>query len=359
MTPEDNLKKMLDGARGPDHVRDEEWNAFVTTARRSLRTQRLLSVAGAVVVIALGVFVTTSLDDAGPNDRSVQPIGSPEEDSTPYPSSTGAEASAEATPPAMTMVRKFHEIWLVDPEEETLSWGYREVDVPDGRTLEAVIQALLEGPTSSDAEAGIVSAIPEGVSLLGVSQDENVAEIDLSAEFLNNDGDSATENVGENAEEETSFPGTTRFRQAQIVFTATQVPGIDEVMVLVEGAPYMGAVNPSGRDDGDYEDIAPPIVLVTPKISDTVELPLHITGTANVFEATVTIEVDKTEEDERPLQTFATATCGSGCRGDFSKTIDLDINKPTPVELRVYEESAEDGLPRNLISIPLTVTPAN
>ncbi len=347
MTPEDNLKKMLDRARGPDHVPDEEWNAFVTTARRSLRTQRLLSVAGVLVVVAFAALVTTSLDDAGPNDQNVQPVGSPD-DTVPAPGKS---------PTAPPRTASEQEVWYVDPITEKLSWGTRIVPVEEGNTLRAVILEVLRPPIGPDQEAGVVTHIPKGTSLLGVTHQDGVAEIDLSAEFMNNDGDSATENVGESAEKETALPGTMRFREAQIVFTATQVPEVDEVMILVEGEPYMGAVNPSSRDE--YEDVAPPIVVEQPKIGDSIELPLFVGGTANVFEGTVTIEIDKTEENEQPLQTFATATCGSGCWGDFTKKIEFNLDKPTRVRLNIYEESAEDGSRQNVISLPITLRPGD
>ncbi len=336
MTPEDNLKKMLDRARGPGHVRDEEWNAFVTTARRSLRKQRLLSAAGVLVVVALAAFVTTSLDDAGPNDRNVQPIGSPDGTApAPDTSPTGPPPSPSFEPPTASE----QEVWYVDPETEKLSWGTHIVPIENGDTLRAVIEEVLRPPIGPDAEAGVVTHIPEGTSLLGVTHQDGVAEINLSSEF--------------NADDPEAGPGRMRYREAQIVFTATQVAEIDEVIILVEGKPYMGAVNPSGRDE--YEDIAPPIVVEQPKIGDSIELPLFVGGTANVFEGTVTIEIDGPDHMDPPIQTFATATCGSGCWGDFTKKIEMTIDKPTDVRLLVYEESAEDGSRRNVISLPITL----
>ena len=324
MTPEDNLKRMLDGTRGPDNVDESDWTAFSSKARRSLRTQRLLGAGAAVVVVGLAVFAAISFIDPTGNGTDV-----------PQP------ATGTVSPKDIKVTLTKQEVWFVDSETQKLSWGIHPVSVENDETLRAVIEEVLEGPNPNEIDAGRTTDIPEGTRLLRAPVENAVATIDLSRDFLGGNQPS----------------GYLELREAQIVFAATQLPEVDQVEIIVEGEPYEGGAFPATRRD--YDDVAPPIVIELPKIGAEVEQPLYISGTANVFEATVTIEVDKTEEVERPLQTFATATCGSGCRGEFSKRIELDIDEPTTVEVRVYEESAEDGLARHMISLPVTLLPEN
>lgn len=72
-------------------------------------------------------------------------------------------------------------------------------------------------------------------------------------------------------------------------------------------------------------------------------------GFADVFEATVNIVVrDKTVTYSwRP---FTTATCGSGCWGDFSEAVAFEIDERQSGCIEV----AEDGSEQNVVSIPVT-----
>jgi peptidoglycan hydrolase-like protein with peptidoglycan-binding domain len=91
-----------------------------------------------------------------------------------------------------------------------------------GRLGEAV-SALLVGPNAAERSRRLSSAIPSGVSVLGVSVGtdggETVATIDLSAGF------------GKGA----SSPNVMHARLAQLVYTATQFKSIDAVALEIAG----------------------------------------------------------------------------------------------------------------------------
>jgi hypothetical protein len=75
-----------------------------------------------------------------------------------------------------------------------------------------------------------------------------------------------------------------------------------------------------------------------------------VTGFANVFEATVSLEVVDADGNV-VLEEFTTATCGTGCWGAFSFSIDYQFEGTETV--RVFWHSAEDGSPSDVVSVPV------
>jgi hypothetical protein len=82
-----------------------------------------------------------------------------------------------------------------------------------------------------------------------------------------------------------------------------------------------------------------------------------VQGTANVFEATVSLRI--LDSGGREIaRTFTTATCGTGCRGRYSKSVRFSVSSEQPGTIEVFEESAEDGRPINVVTIPVMLRPA-
>ncbi len=100
----------------------------------------------------------------------------------------------------------------------------------------------------------------------------------------------------------------------------------------------------------------PPITVDEPLPGDTVLSPVRISGTANVFEATVSIRI-VTEDGTELTSTFTTATCGTGCRGNYVANVRFDVPEVENAFIEVYEESAENGEPLHLVSIPVVLSP--
>ncbi len=95
-------------------------------------------------------------------------------------------------------------------------------------------------------------------------------------------------------------------------------------------------------------------MVTSPRSGDQVSSPVMIRGNADVFEATVSITI-LDAAGTGIVRTFTTATCGTGCRGTFSKAVRFEVTETQPGIVRVYESSAEDGTPINVVDIPVTL----
>ena len=206
----------------------------------------------------------------------------------------------------------------------------------------AAMRSLLQGPSGPEVESGHSTAIPEGTELNGLSINGGTARVDLSGTFDDGGGTLAMQ-----------------MRLAQVVYTLTQFPTVTSVQFVIDGQEIKTFSNEGLVLDGpqkrkDYEEHLPAISVESPLSGDEVGSTFTVTGTANVFEANVSIEV-LSQSGDRLIQTFTTATCGTGCRGTFEKKLELPEGTTGTVELKVFESSAEDGRPTNVVRIPLTV----
>jgi hypothetical protein len=104
-----------------------------------------------------------------------------------------------------------------------------------------------------------------------------------------------------------------------------------------------------------WDDLLPAILVEGPGIGERVSSPFTVSGSADVFEATVSISLLDASGREI-VRTFTTATCGTGCRGTFEKTIRYEVASAQTGTLRVYEASAEDGRPINVVEIPVVLS---
>jgi hypothetical protein len=105
-----------------------------------------------------------------------------------------------------------------------------------------------------------------------------------------------------------------------------------------------------------FKELLPPILVETPSIGDVVDNPVTVSGTANVFEAVVSLRVlDGSGKDI--ARTFTMATCGTGCRGDYSVSVRYTVGAEQPGTIEVYEVSAKDGSMVNAQRIPVTLIP--
>ena len=120
----------------------------------------------------------------------------------------------------------------------------------------------------------------------------------------------------------------------------------------VDGAPLESAPGfgiPLGTD-------LPPIAVALPQAGMQVQSPITIAGSADVFEATVGIRVLDANGD-MIAETFTTASCGTGCRGDFGAEVEVPIDALQPGTIQVFESSAQDGSMINTVEIPVTLVP--
>lgn len=124
-----------------------------------------------------------------------------------------------------------------------------------------------------------------------------------------------------------------------------------------EGAPARSPRSTDGTTSPTPEPTdgtEPAIVVEQPASGDEVVSPVRISGTADVFEATVHVRILGSGGLELAAR-FTTATCGSGCRGEFSTKLSFFIEKTQEGTIEVFESSAEDGSPVNLVSVPVVL----
>jgi germination protein M len=272
-------------------------------------------------------------DDADDQQAEPDPTATPEPeaDPTPVPDDDEADDETGATPQSVL-------VYLVRDEE--IAAASRDIaGTPQVAT--GAINELLTGTTPYEEDQGMSSEVPFETRLLAISiQDDGTAVVDLSGDFQDGGG---------------SF--SMQMRVAQIVFTLTQFDTVDRVQILIDGQ-SVEAIGGEGvmvnqpLARADFEDLSPAILLESPTPGEEVRSPIELRGTSNTFEATMQIEIID-GAGEVIYEDFATATSGSGTRGTFNVSIDVDIQNEGFGSIIMYEESAEDGSRINEIEIPV------
>jgi hypothetical protein len=116
------------------------------------------------------------------------------------------------------------------------------------------------------------------------------------------------------------------------------------------------AVTTQTQSDTGAEEL-PAIVVETPKPGDTLTSPAVVAGTANVFEANVTVRVLDADGNELATS-FTTATCGTGCRGDYSLEIAFAVDHEQQGTIVVHDDDAAGtGTPPHVVNVPVILTP--
>jgi hypothetical protein len=97
-----------------------------------------------------------------------------------------------------------------------------------------------------------------------------------------------------------------------------------------------------------FEDLLPAVMIESPPYwSSSGGDPLVVSGTANVFEATVSLAL--LDQDGTTIwEGFTTATCGTGCRGDFHIEIPHEVAEGQFGTLAAWETSMQDGSRTNV-----------
>jgi hypothetical protein len=255
------------------------------------------------------------------------PAGGPTSSAIPAtPGATDPGRTAPATGSTTNRTATF-EVWLVRDGALFLTRRTRPATVATARLA---LATLIEGPTSAESAAGVASRISGGAAF-DIALAGGVATVDLPASFY------------------AGGQGLARLRQAQVAYTLTQYPTIAKVGFLKDGA---ATGWPLGR--ADYADVLPPIVVAGPLIGQRTTSPMTVSGTADVFEATVSVRV-RDASGAQIATTFTTATCGSGCRGRYSVSLRYRAGGVQPGTVEVFAVSPADGSEMHLVRIPVTL----
>ncbi|MFN2589422.1 MAG: Gmad2 immunoglobulin-like domain-containing protein [Actinomycetota bacterium] len=289
------------------------------------------------VAIGFGLFAAAC---AGEGAVSVGPIDSPSASPSTPPAGTPAptpSATSTAPPSGSTVT---YEVWFTYGEHLFVTKRTQPATVAVGS---ASLNALLAGPSGPERSAGVGTTVPSGTKLLGLNIENGIATVDLSSNY-DDGGGSLSE----------------RMRLAQVVYTMTQFPTVQGVNFRMDGRAVEtfsgeGIVVDEPQTRADYDDLLPPILVETPIVGQRVTSPVTVSGTANVFEATVSIRI-LDEDGKKIAESFDTATCGTGCRGEYSDTVPYQVDSDQQGTVMVFESSAKDGKPTNVVRIPVTLT---
>jgi hypothetical protein len=311
---------------------------------------KFLVVGLSVILAGLLGFLAASCG-TGEGAESVGPVPSAPTDlgttsgtatATTLDGETG-EAS-ETVPPPATKATVTYQVWFTEGDS---LYVVSRTEKATRRVGTAALEALLDGPDSFEAKSGVGTAVPQGSQLLGLTIDNGIASVDLTSEFESGGG---------------SF--SMFMRLAQVVCTLDQFPTVKGVLFKLDGEPVdvfsgEGLILDHPVGCGDYEDFMPVILVTSPTAGTRIGNPVTIQGNANVFEANVTVRI-LDENDDEIARTFTTATCGSGCRGDFSVVVKYDVDREQPGTILVHDDDAAGtGTPPHQVRIPVILTPGS
>ena len=204
----------------------------------------------------------------------------------------------------------------------------------------ATLTALFAGPQVNDLAIGQRTALPASLALadpLKIDQSSKIATVSLPSNFI---GQSKSGEIQ---------------RTAQIVYTLTQFPTVTGVSFVIDGTRYKPLNGEGKRADGpvgraDYEALVPAILFESASGN-----PLHVTGTANVFEAEFRFELYDAS-NQMIANGNIMASSGTGTRGSFKSDISYKVKNDQTGTLVGYEPSAKDGSRTNVVAIPVLLT---
>jgi hypothetical protein len=209
------------------------------------------------------------------------------------------------------------------------------------------LESLLDGPWPEEDTAGVDTAIPAGTRLLGLGIDKGIATVDLTSEYESGGGTTSM-----------------TMRLAQVVCTLNQFPTVKGVLFKLDGQPVEvlggeGIVIDHPLRCADYRNLLPAILVDQPSIGAKVPSPVTVSGTANVFEANVTVEI--LDHAGRVVGSkFTTASCGTGCRGTFSVSVPYSVSGEQRGMIVVHDDDAAGtGHPPHEVHIPVVLEPSS
>lgn len=206
----------------------------------------------------------------------------------------------------------------------------------------AALEQLLAGPSTAEYAAGLRSQIPAGTELLGLRITSGTATVDLSSSFVS-----------------AASTSTMPLRIAEVVYTLAQFPTVTGVRFEIndQGVTVMGGVPVQDpQTPAMYTSYLPPIIVRNPVIGEQVSSPVTVSGTADVFEAVVSVRILDSAGNEI-ARTFSSASCGTGCRGGYSVPVSYTVARQEPGTIEVFESSPKNGQPVNVQLIPVTLAP--
>jgi hypothetical protein len=264
----------------------------------------------AAVVVGIVVWPHGGGSPVGSTSGNPQPTASTTGDGSPAPSTAPGTSSPTATAPAPhgALVPVYF-----GGTYAGRTMLYREYHRTTASPVLGALQAMLAGPDDSD----YASLWPAGTRVTSVTRSGAQLTVTLS---------------GRPARPEPPSGGYGAGSLQEVVYTVTATdPTIHQVTVV-----YPGGQSAATSRAPAVQTLAS-VWLLTPTGSTT--SPVTLSGTASVFEATVTWEVD-TLSGTKVASGTAMATIGAPARGTWSVTVSLP---PGKYVAKAYAVSAKDG----------------
>lgn len=309
-----------------------------TRPRRS-RTSPILVFAGAALAVLILAAIPILLSRGGGEVDPVATTTTTPEATTSVPDQTTTTSPGQELQGVV--------VYLVGTPENSFLGNpalvpfFTNVMAMPGDTPEEVALRTLTNPSLSPP-AGFDNHVPADVEVVSVDNgSEGVRVVEMNQAFLQGSGSGA---LGD-------------FTMLnQLIYTATDEELFPEVQFTVGGEPVtqFGSEGLDISGPLDRETFIDQLnsVNLTSAVSGSGSGPLVITGVANVFEATVSLEL--VDPDGNVVhQDFTTASCGTGCWGSFSFHIEGVDFEATPLTARVFWHSPEDGEPADVVSVPV------
>ena len=326
-----------------------EEEVTLTTRIKSSRPRPALAFIGAALLVLLGAAIPLLLNSTSSRPpaatTSPQPVDTTGIPGTTQPSPTtgpATDTTTETAEPAPVTTTHETAVFLVQNPEASLTGNpalvpfWTEVEGAEGVPVELLRLQLLTSQLRI-TDPGFYNSVPEGLEIIGIDMDDDRLLVEVNEAFRSGAGGLLADMTMLN----------------QLVYTATFSNDAERVVFLIEGDPIVDF----GTDGLDISDGVTretfldslSLVLVTQPIYIGDGVP-QVEGVANVFEATVSLEiVDQT--GEVVYQDFTTATCGTGCWGEYAFTLDTPALAPENL-VRVFWSSPEDGSRRDVVYIP-------
>ncbi|MGH8913941.1 MAG: GerMN domain-containing protein, partial [Acidimicrobiia bacterium] len=278
------------------------------TQPRASKPSPVLMFAGAAVIVLILAAIPILMFGGGGGE--VPPVGTTtttvpviETTQAGVTSSTQGTTTTEATTTTSTtpLEATAAVVYLIQDPENSLAGNpalvpFQTVVPAPASTTEAMLSLQL---VTGDLvlPTGFATTIPSEVEVLGVTAAEHMITVDMNPAFLEGAGGALADFTMLN----------------QLVYTASQVGEIESVLFTVNGEPVtafgsegLDLSQPVARDS--FLDHLNSVIVTNPVQGDD-GLPLVVSGAANVFEATVSLEV-LDAEGSVVHEAFATATCG-------------------------------------------------
>jgi hypothetical protein len=152
---------------------------------------------------------------------------------------------------------------------------------------------------------------------------------------------------------------TSRICAAVPVIVALVVAVVGAVGSLSSGAPAVAqTVGVCGPNPSPPNPADPSMQVYAPVPEVRSASPLRVAGQARVFEATVSLEL-RDAGGRTIAEGFTTAAQGAPALAPFEGSLRFTVNAETPACLWVFEASARDGSPVNVVQVPVTLVPSD